>query len=165
MVEPPKGEKDVFDVDRIRRMIDLMKEYDLSELDLRQDEQQIRLVRGGAQGVIAASSPAVLAGPQSTAPVALSGSSASSDALDGPHIVTIKSPMVGTFFDRPNPKADPFVKVGSVIAGDTIVCIVEAMKVFNEIPAECSGKVVAVLVSNEQPVDFNLPLFKLDTRG
>ncbi len=161
MAEPLKGEKDIFDVDRIRRLIDLMKENDLSELDLRQDEQQIRLVRGsGAADVRAV--------PLPSAPVVASSvpASAPTGAVeDGAHIVNIKSPMVGTFYNRPNPKADAFVKVGSSIAGDTIICIIEAMKVFNEIPAEITGKIVAVLVQNEQAVEYGQPLFKVDTRG
>ncbi len=73
--------------------------------------------------------------------------------------------MVGTFYNRANPKSEPFVKVGSAVSSDTVVCIVEAMKVFNEIPAEVRGTIVAVLVENEQPVDFGRPLFKVDTRG
>lgn len=73
--------------------------------------------------------------------------------------------MVGTFYTKANPKAEPFVKVGSAVTPETVVCIIEAMKVFNEIPAEVRGKIVAVLVENEQPVDFDRPLFKVDTRG
>ncbi len=84
---------------------------------------------------------------------------------DGPHIAIIKSPIVGTFYGKPSPKADDFVKVGSKVDVDTVVCTVEAMKVFNEIPAEISGTIVAVLVKNEDAVDFGRPLFKVDTRG
>jgi acetyl-CoA carboxylase biotin carboxyl carrier protein len=73
--------------------------------------------------------------------------------------------MVGTFYDKPKPGADTFVKVGSRVTADTVVCIVEAMKVFNEIPAEISGTIVEVLVKHEEAVDFNRPLFKVDTRG
>ena len=87
-----------------------------------------------------------------------------SDA-DGPHIVYIKSPMVGTFYSRANPNAKNFVEVGSSVQSDSVVCIIEAMKVFNEIPAELRGKIVQVLVQNEEAVDFGKPLFKIDTRG
>ena len=82
---------------------------------------------------------------------------------DSDSTVYIKSPMVGTFYARPNPDAEPLVKVGDHVNADTIVCVVEAMKVFNEIPAEVSGKIVAVLVENEEPVEFGKPLFKVDT--
>lgn len=158
MAEIPAAEEDIFNVERIRRLIDLMKEYDLSEIDLKQSAQQIRLVRGAAR----ASLPAISPEAAPTTPVA---GAASATADDGPHIAIIKSPMVGTFYSRANPKVDTFVKVGSSVAADTIVCIVEAMKVFNEIPAEVRGKIVAVLVENEEPVEFGRPLFKVDTRG
>lgn len=158
------AKEDVFSVERIRSLIDLMKEYDLSEVDLRQDEQQIRLVRGAKQIVTAA--PAVVASAPAAAPVAATPAAASSaPAADGPHIKIIKSPMVGTFYSRPNPKSDDFVKVGSSVSADSVVCIIEAMKVFNDIPAEMTGKIVEILAKNEEAVDFDRPLFKVDTRG
>jgi acetyl-CoA carboxylase biotin carboxyl carrier protein len=155
------NKEDVFSIERIRNLIDLMKEYDLSEVDLKQDEQQIRLVRG-AKHVVAAPVAQVAAPPVAPAPAS---TSTAAPAADGPHIKVIKSPMVGTFYSRPNPKSDDFVKVGSSISGDSVVCIIEAMKVFNEIPAETSGKIVEILVKNEEAVDFDRPLFKVDTRG
>ncbi len=79
-------------------------------------------------------------------------------------LAVIKSPMVGTFFPAPSPDAPPFVKVGDHVGPDTTVCIIEAMKVFNEIPAEISGQIVAVLVENGEPVEFGQPLFKIDPR-
>jgi acetyl-CoA carboxylase biotin carboxyl carrier protein len=163
MAKTSGGSEDVFNVDRIRRLIDLMKEYDLSEVDLRQSEQQIRLVRGGTAPVVAA--PVVQ--PVAAAPVAAAAAPAApaAEAADGPHIQVIKSPMVGTFYTKANPKSDAFVQVGSAVTPETMVCIIEAMKVFNEIPAEVRGKIVAVLVENEQPVDFGRPLFKVDTCG
>jgi len=80
------------------------------------------------------------------------------------HIALIKTPMVGTFYAASDPDSGPYVKVGDPVGSDTTVCIVEAMKVFNEIPAEVSGKIVAVLVENGEPVEFGQPLFKVDTR-
>ena len=151
--------EDVFNVERIRSLIDLMKEYDLSEVDLKQDEQQIRLVRGAQQAVSAA--PAVVALAPTPSAVAVPAG----PIADGPHIKIIKSPMVGTFYARPNPKSDDFVKVGSSVSSDTVVCIIEAMKVFNDIPAEIGGKIVEILAKNEEAVDFERPLFKVDTRG
>lgn len=158
--------EDVFSVERIRSLIDLMKEYDLSEVDLKQDEQQIRLVRGAKHVVTAAATvaaPVAPLAPTASAPGATS--TPSGPVADGPHIKIIKSPMVGTFYTRPNPKSDDFVKVGSSVGADTVVCIIEAMKVFNDIPAEVSGKIVEILVKNEEAVDFERPLFKVDTRG
>ncbi|MGN6134072.1 MAG: acetyl-CoA carboxylase biotin carboxyl carrier protein [Aureliella sp.] len=172
MAVKPSGGEDVFNVEKIRQLIDLMSEYDLREIDLKQSEQQIRLVRGAAvvPGQMMMPAP-MMAAPVMAGPAPQAGSAGASQGsagggeADGPHIAIIKSPMVGTFYNRANPKAEPFVKVGSAITADSTVCIIEAMKVFNEIPAEVRGTIVAVLVENEQPVDFGRPLFKVDTRG
>ena len=84
---------------------------------------------------------------------------------DEAHISLITSPIVGTFYTSANPESPAFVKVGDHVGPETTVCIVEAMKVFNQIQAEVSGKIQAVLVENGQPVEFGQPLFKVDTRG
>ncbi|MEZ6138818.1 MAG: acetyl-CoA carboxylase biotin carboxyl carrier protein [Pirellulaceae bacterium] len=154
---------DVFSLERIRDLISLMKEHELSEVDLKQADQQIRLVRGGQ----VAAGPAVTAAPiAAVAPVVpATASLAPTATADGPHITTIKSPMVGTFYSKPNPNAEDFVKVGSKITPETVLCTVEAMKVFNEIPAEIGGTIVEILAKNEDAVDFGRPLFKVDTRG
>lgn len=157
----PKPDE-VFDVDRIRRLVELMEEHGLSEVDLRQESQRIRLRRQTApEPLPAIPYPAVPAAPVAppAAPVVAPGQRAD----DNPNIVLIKSPMVGTFYSKPTPEAPSFVKVGDHISSDTVVCIIEAMKVFNEIPAEISGSIVAVLVENEEPVEYGKPLFKVDT--
>lgn len=153
--EPNHGE--VFNLDKIRSLIELMKEHDLTEIDLRENEQQIRLARGAAGDVRYApvAAPFAAAAPVASAPPAAESSS----------IVYITSPMVGTFYSRPNPKAEPFLKVGGHVDPESVVCIIEAMKVFNEIQAEVRGRVVAVLVDDESPVEFGKPLFKIDTSG
>lgn len=148
---------DTFDLDRIRDLVDLMEERGLSEVDLRQSEQQIRLVKGG--GVPMQAPVPMVAQPAATP------ATPAPPAEDGPNIKVIKSPMVGTFYSKSNPNADDFVKVGSRVSASTVICIVEAMKVFNEIPAEVDGTIVDVLVSNEEAVDFGRPLFKVDTGG
>jgi acetyl-CoA carboxylase biotin carboxyl carrier protein len=159
--------ENVFDLDLLRRLVELMKEHNLGEVDLQQDDQKIRLC-GSAQAH-SAHAPSY-----STAPVAFaqpaSGGAASAAPTpaaetDGAHITVIKSPMVGTFYSKPNPTSKDFVEVGSTVQNDTVVCIIEAMKVFNEIPAEMRGKIVQVLVRNEEAVDVGKPLFKIDTRG
>lgn len=148
---------DVFSVDRIRDLIDLMEERGLCEVDLRQADEQIRLVRGTVS--TAAPAPVAAAAPVATA------APAAAEPVDSEHIVVVKSPMVGSFYSKPNPKAPDFVKVGQRVSVDTVICIVEAMKVFNEIPAEVSGVVTEILASNGDAVDFGRPLFKVDTRG
>lgn len=158
---------DVFDIDRIRKLIELMKEHDLGEIDLRQSNHRIRLcgANHGKPIITTALAPAPVA--PAPAPVVQPAAVVppSSTDTDGPHIEIIKSPMVGTFYNKPNPNSKNFVDVGSIVQADTVVCIIEAMKVFNEIPAEIKGKVVQVLVKNEEAVDYGKPLFKIDTRG
>lgn len=163
------GPKDneVFNVDRIQSLVELMEDRGLSEIDLRHGDQRIRLRRGISQATVTQSLPPVMQAaapvaaprPVESAPLVEQGKRADDDA----NIVLIKSPMVGTYFSRPNPEAEPFVKVGDHITADQTVCIIEAMKVFNPIQAEVSGKITAILVSDEEPVDFGKPLFKVDT--
>jgi len=157
------GQGDVFDVRKIRRLVELMKDHDLAEVDLRQADQRIRLRR-------VTKAPAVLPGPgvppaSNTAPVELQQLPAAEAAPatdETADITLIRSPMVGTFYTSPSPETEPFVTVGDRVDPETTVCIVEAMKVFNEIPAECSGKIVAVVVENGEPVEFGQPLFKVE---
>lgn len=149
---------DVFDVDRIRQIVELMEQHELSEIDLQQGDDKIKLTRGGSAPLVAAPTPA--ATPTTPMPAAAPPADQLAAEADA-NTITINAPMVGTFYARPNPDAEPFVKVGSVVSEDTVVCIVEAMKVFNEIPAECRGKVVEVLVEDQQPVDFGKPLFRV----
>ena len=160
---------DVFDVQRVRQLVELMNEYNLAEVDLRNGDQRIQL-RGNVTPTFAAMQmplhTPVAATPvaqQVTAPAAQVA--ATPPPADDAGMVFIKSPMVGTFYAASKPDAPPFVKVGDTVGPDTTVCILEAMKVYNEIQAECSGKVVAVLVKNGEPVDFGKPLFKIDPRG
>ena len=159
------GTTDVFDVRKVRKLVELMNEHELTEIDLKQGEQRMRLRKGGEPVTVAATpaAPAPLATP-AAAPAAPSSSSAApatpAAAEDsGP---TINSPMVGTFYDSASPEAAPFIKVGDQVGPDTTICIVEAMKVFNEIPAECSGKIAAILVENGAAVEFGQPLFRLE---
>lgn len=171
--KPPQGPKsrsadgpsDVFDIDRIRQIVELMEQHELSEVDLQQADDRIRLTRGGAQPVYAAYPPgAVPAAPMAAAtPSAAPAAGGAEAAAANAGTITINSPMVGTFYARANPEAPAFVKVGDRVNEDTVVCIVEAMKVFNEIPAECSGRIVEVLVGDQEPVDFNKPLFRIQT--
>jgi acetyl-CoA carboxylase biotin carboxyl carrier protein len=165
MNAPAAPNQDIFDVRRIRRLVELMKEHDLAEIDLQQGEVRIRLRGGAAVGL-----PAVTAAPAPVASVAAAAGPPAPESVApaadaaGKGIVFVKSPMVGTFYAAPDPDSPPFVKVGDHIGPETIVCIVEAMKVFNQIPAEAAGRVIAVLVENGAPVEYGQPLFKVDTR-
>ncbi|HEX5104704.1 MAG TPA: acetyl-CoA carboxylase biotin carboxyl carrier protein [Pirellulaceae bacterium] len=166
MSEPEAPAGSVFDTDRISRLVELMKKHDLSEIDLRESRQRIRICRGPKEAPRPAYGPPPPPPPPGPSMPAPPGQpAAAGPAADGPNIAVIKCPMVGTFYSRPNPKAEPFVKVGDRVDTSTVVCIIEAMKVFNEIPAEVRGKVVAVLANDGEGVEFDKPLFKVDTSG
>jgi acetyl-CoA carboxylase biotin carboxyl carrier protein len=164
MSDAGSGAGDIFDVKKVRQLIELMKEHDLAEIDLRQAEQRIKLRRGG-EPILGAVTPMMSASPmQQASHAAPAAEKASVAAKESADLAVIKSPMVGTFYTASSPETPPFVKVGSHVGPDTTVCIIEAMKVFNEIPAEISGTVAAVLVENGAPIEFGQPLFKIDTR-
>ena len=150
---------DLFNVKKVRRLIELMKEHDLSELDLKQADHRVRIKRGG--DVITTTMLPAAPAPSRAATAEPAAAPAASDA----RMLVIKSPMVGTFYRASGPDAAPFVKVGDRIGPEKTVCIVEAMKVFNEIPAGVSGQVVAILVENGAPVEFGQPLIKVDPEG
>jgi acetyl-CoA carboxylase biotin carboxyl carrier protein len=155
MAESSSG---VFDMNRIRLLVEFMKEHDLREVDLQEGDQKIRLSRG-AKEVAYAPQP-LMASPSPVGPPAASASAG--PTADAANIKTILSPMVGTFYARPNPNSEPFVKTGDHVEANTTVCIIEAMKTFNEIPAEIRGKIVAVLVEDGEHVDTDKPLFKVE---
>ena len=150
------------DIRKIKKLIELLESSNLSEMEITENEESIRLTRYSAPPMPA---PAPVAAP-APAPVASEGASSAdsgvnaSDATDeiGDGQV-IRSPMVGTFYASPNPESEPFVRVGSTVEEGEVVCIVEAMKMFNQIESEVSGKITSVLVENGQPVEFDQPLF------
>ena len=148
---------DVFDIKRIRRLVELMKAHDLNEIDLRDGEQQIRLRRED-ETVVTQAAPVI---PAAAAPAPAAPAPAAPAAEAEDEGLFVISPMVGTFFTAASPDTEDFVKVGDHVGPETTVCIVEAMKVFNEIPAEVSGKIVAVLVQNGDPVEFGQKIFKV----
>ena len=153
---------DAFDLNRIRQLVALMNEHELGEIDLRQGELRIRLRKHAEPVPMAADARTATSAPsvaQSTARTA-----APPEPRNDEHLVVLKSPMVGTFYGSPSPDAAAFVKVGDHVGPETTVCIIEAMKVFNEIPAETKGQIVAVLVETGAPVEFGQPLFKVDPR-
>jgi acetyl-CoA carboxylase biotin carboxyl carrier protein len=159
---------DVVDPEKVRALVELMSEHDISEICWRGAEEEIQLKR-----------PSAIPPSPAAAPVAMSPVSAAPPlpAQPAPHVVrpatveppaapaadaglvAIKSPMVGTYYASPDPNSPAFVSVGSKVLPNTVVCIVEAMKVFNEIVAEVSGTIREVLVKNESPVEFGQPLF------
>jgi acetyl-CoA carboxylase biotin carboxyl carrier protein len=155
------GGKRSVDVEHIRQLIELMVDNDLSRLELREGETHILLRRGqpivsGPGSYAPAPLPAPLAvghhGPASAQPAAAPTAPAENETL-------IRSPMVGTFYISPDPESPPFVNIGSMVDANTVVCLIEAMKVFNELKAEVSGRITKVLVKNAAAVEYDQPLF------
>jgi acetyl-CoA carboxylase biotin carboxyl carrier protein len=157
--------QDIFDVRKIRQLVALMKDHDLSEIDIQQGDVRIQLRRAGTQIVPGAVPQMMAIAPPPVARAAESPAAETAAARDEGRFAIVKSPMVGTFYAAPDPDSPSYVKVGDHVGPETTVCIIEAMKVFNQIPAEMSGKIVAVLVENGQPVEFGQPLFKVDPLG
>jgi acetyl-CoA carboxylase biotin carboxyl carrier protein len=158
VADDAKARGGVYDVRTIRRLAALMSRHDLSEISLREGDLHLRLRRG------AHPAPAPAA-PAPAAPAAPAAAPAAAAEKPARHLVEITSPMVGTFYARPNPDAPPFVTVGSRVTPATVVGLIEAMKLFNEIPAECSGVVAEVLAENGQPVEYKTVLFRVDPTG
>jgi acetyl-CoA carboxylase biotin carboxyl carrier protein len=148
-------------LDMLEQLVKLMAVNDLNTVDLRDGDQRV-VLRRGAQYVASAPvqhAPAHHAPAPSAAPVAGGASAAPAKADDDAGLVAIKSPMVGTFYAKPNPDSKNFVSVGSMVNEDTDVCIIEAMKVFNNIKAETRGTVTKVLAEDGKPVEFGQVLF------
>ncbi len=167
MADEVSKSSDPFDLRTIKNLVALMSRHDLSEIDLRDGTVRIRLRRGQQAGVPL---PAVLPGvlppiaaptPAPAAQAPLATNPEANPSSKAQHL--IKSPTVGTFYSRSKPDAEPFVRVGTRVTPATVVCIVEAMKIFNEIQAECTGVITEILVNDQQPVEFNQVLFKVDT--
>ena len=145
------------ELDDIRKLIDLMEERGLAELELKNRLGEVRLVRNSARPVHAAE-PA--ASPPA-APVEAPASNPVSPEPVEPGLA-IRSPMVGTFYRASNPDAEPYVEIGSVVEKGAVVCIIEAMKMMNEIQAEQRGRVTRIMVENAEPVEYEQPLFVLE---
>jgi acetyl-CoA carboxylase biotin carboxyl carrier protein len=143
-----------FDLARLVELIEMMEKHGLTEVSLQEGERKWRLRRGQPGGNAASSA---------FSPPAAVSPSAPAEPRPGAHdgTVTINSPTVGTFYAAATPDEPPFVSVGSRVNPETVVCIVEAMKVFNQIPAEVSGTVVEVLVQNGDSVEYGQPLFRV----
>jgi acetyl-CoA carboxylase biotin carboxyl carrier protein len=136
------------DLEHLRALMKLMDQFNFDEIELREADRRLHLARG-ARGKGGASSMAV-----SAAPAAAQG-----PAEPGAGVKVIRSPMVGTFYRSPSPDSPSFVEEGAHVTDDSVLCIIEAMKVMNEIKAECTGELVKILVANGEAVEYGEPLF------
>lgn len=150
-----------FDVKTVEHLIELMAQHELSEISLADGEQRIRLRKGGA-----VPTAAFLPGPMPYPMQAPASPPANSAPADPPkpakQLLEIKSPMVGTFYSKPSPDKPDFVSVGSKVGPTTVVCKLEAMKIFNDLTADVSGTVAEVCVKNAQAVEYGEVLFRVD---
>jgi acetyl-CoA carboxylase biotin carboxyl carrier protein len=141
----------------LRRLAELLREYDLTEIEVEREGVRVRLRRGHAPVAVPAA-----AAPPAPAPVAALPLPAPASAGDAAHLLTIEAPMVGTFYRAASPDTPPFVVEGDRVKKGQVVCIIEAMKLMNEVEAKVAGRLVSVLVENAQPVEYGQPLFLLE---
>jgi acetyl-CoA carboxylase biotin carboxyl carrier protein len=148
------------DIRKIKKLIELLEESNVEELEIKEGEESVRISRGSKTNVAVAQAPLVAA-PVAAAPFAAPAPAApesAAPASQGASGHSVNSPMVGTFYSSPSPGANPFVSVGQSVKEGDVVCIVEAMKMMNQIEADKSGVIEAILVEDGQPVEFEQPL-------
>jgi len=172
MAKPVETEDkgDSFDLDKFRKLLQLMEKFGVTEVALQNEEESWKIRRGPRQVAYApAAYPAEFPVMPTAAPPAASAAQAPATVQPAPAAapaapagITINAPAIGTFYASPSPDDPPFVTVGSVVKPDTVVCIIEAMKVFNQIQAEKSGRIVEILVENGDAVGFGQPLFRIE---
>lgn len=146
------------DIRKLKKLIDLVESSDIGELEISEGEESVRISRNAPAAV--APPPQVAAAPPPTAPVESEAAPKQAGAADEPPEGNIvRSPMVGTFYRSPSPDAKAFVEVGDRVSAEQTLCIIEAMKMLNQIEADVGGEITAILVENGQPVEFDQPLF------
>jgi acetyl-CoA carboxylase biotin carboxyl carrier protein len=145
-------------IDKLKQLIEIMKEHNLVEVRIKQGEDEISAKKGQTEGGLAqiGAIPVIGAGIQSGTPAGQKQQQAEQEK-----VIEIKSPLVGTFYAQPSPDSEPFVELGSRVEPQTVVCIIEAMKVMNEIKAEISGRIVDVVAINGEAVEYGQVLFKV----
>jgi acetyl-CoA carboxylase biotin carboxyl carrier protein len=149
------------DIKEIKSIIDLMKKHDLSVFEIEKEGFRLKLQRGASAPQATMVAPAVAAGPAKAGTTGTEPSPPAAKPIENVPMKEIVSPMVGTFYRAASPDAPPFTEVGKPVTEDTVVCIIEAMKVMNEIKAETSGVIAEVLADNGKPVQFGQALFKV----
>jgi acetyl-CoA carboxylase biotin carboxyl carrier protein len=149
------------DIKEIKSIIDLMKKHDLTVFEMEKEGFRLKLQRGGSVPQAAIVGPAVGAGQAKTGAAGAEAPSSAPKPIETTPMKEIVSPMVGTFYRAASPDTPAFVEVGKTVTEDTVVCIIEAMKVMNEIKAETSGVIAEIVADNGKPVQFGQPLFKV----
>jgi len=153
------------DIRKVKKLIELLEESAISEIEIKEGEESVRISRANSAPQYLAPAAAVAPPPLAPAPAKLPESVEPAAPAVADEGTVIESPMVGTYYAAPSPEAPAFVTVGQNIRVGDVICIVEAMKILNQIEAEVSGKVKALLVEDGQPVEFGQPLIVVDTNG
>jgi len=148
------------DLRKLKKLIDLVQESGIGELEITEGEERVRISRAGTGAPVVTAAQAPMAMVPATGPAA--AAPAAPEAPPAPTGHTLKSPMVGTFYRSPSPGAPSFVEVGQAVAKGQTLCIIEAMKLLNEIESDAAGTVKAILVENGQPVEYGQPLFVIE---
>jgi len=149
------------DLDEITRILDLMREHELAEFELERDAFKLRLRKHAPGGWVASAPPTIPYMPPASAVPPAPPATVLSSAGEDVDLAIVKSPIVGTFYGSPEPGARPFVEVGQPVRKGQVLCIIEAMKLMNEINAECDGELVKVYVENQQAVQYGERLFAI----
>lgn len=150
------------DLRKLKTLIDLVSESNVSELEITEADGKVRIVKAGATPVVMAAPMVQQAAPMMAAPVAAAAPAAEAAAPVEETGHVVKSPMVGTFYRSSSPGAKPFAEVGDAVKAGQAVCIIEAMKIMNEIEADKDGVISKILVDNGQPVEYGQPLFIIE---
>jgi len=154
------------DIRKVKKLIELLEESDIGEIEIKEGEESVRISRNSASQQMAmapypAAAPAYAAAPPPAAPAPAAAAPVTETAPAGIEGHTVKSPMVGTFYSSPSPTSPVFFEVGQSVKVGDVVCIVEAMKMMNQIEADKAGTIAAILVENGEPVEFDQPLVSI----
>ncbi|MDG3007300.1 acetyl-CoA carboxylase biotin carboxyl carrier protein [Paludisphaera mucosa] len=152
------------DVKKVHYLVRLMKHYDLSDLEVTDGPYRVHLQRRGPEVAAPSGPPAAYPAAYAPAPAPSAAprpEPAAAETSPGPKTIVIESPMVGTYYSSGSPEAPPFVSIGTAVQPSTTLCIIEAMKVFTDIPAGVSGTIAEILVKNGQSVEFGQPMFRV----
>lgn len=147
-------------IKEIKELLDLMQEHQIASLEFEKGDTKLKLNKNVAQ-VMSMEAPRMMAMPQQSTALPSAAPAAPAVAVNDPNVVAVKSPMVGTYYSSPAPDQPQYVKVGQTVKVGDVLCIVEAMKLMNEIKAEISGVVTEILIENGQPIEYDQPIVKI----
>jgi len=165
----PKTEKSRIELQDIKKLIEMIEKSPITEFELVDKELKIKISKNGtsASAMHVISAPAMpVPGPAMAAAPVIAPAAPAAPAVDNKRqLVEVKSPMVGTFYRAPSPDAEPYVRMGDTVEPGKVICIVEAMKLMNELECEVRGRIAEIVVENAQPVEFGQVLFRVDPSG